>query len=575
MPGQTIQLRDLGRVQEIAAVLTRNGFGQVFSLLGVGGTLPSVADSDATTRPWARRLRQVLVELGPTFVKLGQVLSTRPDILPADALLEFQSLQNKVPPMDMAVVREILLEELGQPLEAVFSEFDELPIGSASIAQVHRAVLIDGGVVAVKVQRKGIARTIRSDLHILYSLAQLTEGRIQVPGFYTPSAIVQEFDAAITRELDFHQEAHSIEKFGNYFRDDPMVIAPEVHHRWCTGRILIMELMEGKPLRNVFGELRRSESKRLAHQLMDATFKQVFEFGYFHGDPHPGNILLTPSGKLAFIDFGVMGMLTGGMQDTILNAFTSLVFRDAETLAMTVYRAGGVDDRIDLRAFRAELELKMVEYHGASLDELADPATLVDVIQLAQRYRINLPAEYAVLARAVGLVEASIRALMPGMDIVSEVTPYAQRLIRQRFSPDRVAADAARFMVQMQGHMKELPTQFNQVLMDLEGGRLSFEMRDPEASLLRSEIRMAVQRMSLAFFASTITMGALLFIAAWSPSPFEIPLIGLAGILLLILGGVLFGTLGVHVLFANFLGPTAWRNRFVAVVRFLSWRRRD
>ena len=217
----------------------------------------------------------------------------------------------------------------------------------------------------------------------------------------------------------------------------------------------------------------------------------------------------------------------------------------------------------------------MVEYHGASLDELADPATLVDVIQLAQRYRINLPAEYAVLARAVGLVEASIRALMPGMDIVSEVTPYAQRLIRQRFSPDRVAADAARFMVQMQGHMKELPTQFNQVLMDLEGGRLSFEMRDPEASLLRSEIRMAVQRMSLAFFASTITMGALLFIAAWSPSPFEIPLIGLAGILLLILGGVLFGTLGVHVLFANFLGPTAWRNRFVAVVRFLSWRRRD
>ncbi|MFT6144114.1 MAG: ubiquinone biosynthesis protein [Myxococcota bacterium] len=573
MSGQTIQLRDLGRVQEIAAVLTRNGFGQVFSLLGVGSSLPSVADSEATTRPWARRLRQVLVELGPTFVKLGQVLSTRPDILPPDALVEFQSLQNKVPPMDISVVREILLEELGQPLESVFSEFDELPIGSASIAQVHRAVLVDGGEVAVKVQRKGISRTIRSDLHILYSLAALTEGRIQIPGFYTPSAIVQEFDAAITRELDFHQEAHSIEKFGNYFRDDPLVIAPEVHHRWCTGRILIMELMEGKPLRNAFGELRRSEAKRLAHQLMDATFKQVFEFGYFHGDPHPGNILLTPDGKLAFIDFGVMGMLTGGMQDTILNAFTSLVFRDAETLAMTVYRAGGVDDRIDLRAFRAELELKMVEYHGASLDDLADPATLVDVIQLAQRYRINLPAEYAVLARAVGLVEASIRALMPGMDIVSEVTPYAQRLIRQRFAPDRVAADAARFMVQMQGHMKELPTQFTQVLMDLEGGRLSFEMRDPEASLLRSEIRMAVQRMSLAFFASTVTMGALLFIAAWSPSPYEIPLIGLAGMALLVLGSVLFGTLGVHVLFANFLGPTAWRNRFVAVVRFLSWRR--
>lgn len=576
MSNQSIQLRDLGRVQEIAAVLARNGFGQAFTSLGLGKGLAAGGDVEAATKPWARRLRQVLVELGPTFVKLGQVLSTRPDILPQDALVEFQSLQNKVPAMPMDTVRAIVEEELGQPFEAIFSEFDEEPLGSASIAQVHRAVLADGGQeVAVKIQRKGIARTIRSDLHILYSLAQLTEGRLQVPGFYTPTAIVKEFDAAITRELDFHQEAHSIEKFGNLFRDDPAVVAPAVHHRWSTGRLLVMERMQGRPLRQVFGELNRAQGRKVAHLLMDATYKQVFEHGYFHGDPHPGNILLTDKGQLAFIDFGVMGLLTGAMQDTLLNAFTSLVFRDAETLAMTVYRAGGVDERIDLRAFRTELEKKMVEYHGVSLDELADPATLVEVVQLAQQFRINLPAEYAVLARAVGLVEASIRALLPGVDIVSEVTPYAQKLVRHRFSPERVASDAAKFMVQMQGHFRELPTQVNQVLMDLEGGRLSFETRDPEARLLRSEIQMAVQRISLAFFASTVTMGALLFIASWSPNPYGIPLTGLMGIGMLGLGTILFGALGVHVLFASFLGPTAWRNRFVAVWRFFSWRRHD
>jgi len=514
MAEQTIQLRDLGRVQEIATVLTRNGFGQVFSLLGLGGKLSSVAEADAPTKPWARRLRQVLVELGPTFVKFGQVLSVRPDILPPDLLAEFQTLQDQVPAMPIGVVRAILLEELGRPMEEVFEAFDEEPVGSASIAQVHRAVLVGGKEVAVKVQRRGIARIIRSDIHILYSLAALTEGRIAVPGFYTPTAIVKEFDAAITRELDFHQEAHSAEKLRAQLRDMADVFVPEVYHRWCSVRVLVLQLVKGKPLKAVFGTLERNHARRIAHLLMDATYHQVFENGYFHGDPHPGNLFLTDDDQLAYIDFGMMGLLTGAMQDTVLNAFTSMVFRDADTLAMTVYRAGAVDERIDLRLFRADLERKMLEYHGASLEELADPATIVDIIQLAARYRINLPAEYAVLGRAMGLIEGSLRGLLPGLDIVAEVTPYAQRLVRQRFAPERVAADAARLMVQMQGHFRELPTQMNQVLMDLEGGRLSFETRDPDASLLRQEIHMGVLRLSIAALASTVSLGALLFLAA-------------------------------------------------------------
>ena len=266
---------------------------------------------------------------------------------------------------------------------------------------------------------------------------------------------------------------------------------------------------------------------------MDATYAQVFEHGLFHGDPHPGNIIVTEDERLAFLDFGVVGMLTSHMQDTIISAFTSLVFKDAENLAMTVYRAGGTAERVDLRSFRDDMDMLMVKYHGASLDQLSTRATLVDVFQLASTYQINLPSEYAVLSRAITLVEGICRALLPGVDIVEEVKPWAQRLVRQRFSPERLAGDAARMLMQAQGHMKELPTQLSQVLMDLEAGQISFAIEDRGTQALKEAISLGAMRISLALLASTILLGAGLFFAAWSPSLMGLPVFGISGFMLL------------------------------------------
>jgi ubiquinone biosynthesis protein len=571
---KSIQVQDLGRLQQIVRVLAKNGFGQVFTSVGWMEALPSATD-EVRTRPFARRFRQALIDLGPTWIKLGQVLSVRPDIMPADVILELQMLQDKVPAMDVDDIHYILEEELGLPIEEVFEEFDPIPLGSASIAQVHRAILLNGQQVAVKLQRRGIEKKIRSDIHILYSLAQWFEGS-RIPGLYTPTAIVREFDIAIHNELDFTQELQAGERFYKNFKSNKDVIVPQMYSRWSTRRMLVMDFIDAKPLSTRLNIDKVTEKSRsLAHKLMQMSYEQVFVHGFFHGDPHPGNILVTEDDKLALLDFGLTGTLTGSMQDTLISAFTSLVFRDAETLAMTTYRAGATAQRVDIREFTAEIERLMTKYHGASLDEVTEnPANMMELIQVSAKYQITLPPEFAVLSRCFGLLEGTVRGLLPGIDIVEEVKPYAQKLVTSRLSPDRVAVDVARAIVQLQGHLRDLPTHVTQVLMDLERGDISFEMRNPDTQAMLSEIRIAVLRLSLALFAATITLGAFIFLGAWSPSPLYVPVFGLVGLLMAIGGASLFGALGIHVLFARYLSITFWRKQIVQLLRFFSWRKR-
>jgi len=572
---KSIQVQDLPRLQQIVGVLARYGFGQLFTTIGIGDG-PAQVDPEMKTSPLARRLRAAVVELGPTFIKLGQVLSVRPDILPPDVILEFETLQDRVPPMPEDEVREVLDAELGVPMSEVFESFDFEPLGSASIAQVHKACLLSGEEVAVKVQRGGIAESIRSDMHILYTLAGVLEKRVRLPGLHSPTEVVREFDVAITSELDFTQEMRAAERFFKNFSHRPEVVIPRPHPRWCSRRLLVMDLIEGVPLKQKLGvEQVTPESRALAHTLMECAYDQIFEYGFFHGDPHPGNIFVTDDGRIALLDFGLTGSLTGQMQDTIIAAFTAMVFRDAETLAMTVYRAGATSDRVDLREFRNEIERLMDKYYGMSLEELSDdPSTFMEVIQVATRYHIDLPPEFAVLSRTFGLVEGILRGLLPGVDIVEEVKPYAQRLVASRLAPERVAVDVARSMVQLQGHFKDFPTQLNQLMVDLEGGNVTFKIDNPQAHRLEDAIRMGGLRISLALFAATMTLGSLLFMAVWALAPLTNLLAGFLGVVLGGFGAALFGFLGIHVFFARFISLRFWRRAIGRVFQFFSLRRR-
>lgn len=560
-----MNVRDLGRLQEIAAVLVRHGFGHL-----VAGTVvdPGGAKAAESRLSAAARVRQVLIELGPTFVKLGQVLSVRPDILPGDFIKELESLQDRVDPIPFSAVKTTLEREWGVSLDERLLSIDEQPLASASIAQVHKAVTREGETVAIKVQRPEIERRIRSDLHILYTLAALLTGRLELPGFYTPVGVVQEFEAAINLELDFLQEARAIVRFRGLFRDHPDLMAPAVFDQFTTGRVLVLELLHGRPLSSI-DPADREAVEPMMEKLIEATYLQVFEHGFFHGDPHPGNLMLLDDGRLAYLDFGVTGTLTAEMQDTLMSLFMALVYRDAEGVALTLHRAGATDERVDLKGFSREVERLISKYHGASLEELTDRGTLMDFIEVASRYRIRLVTEFAVLARSVSLLDGVVRRFMPEIDIVATVTPYAQKLVGQRLGPERLGRDALRLMQHVQTAARDVPLQLNQMMMDLQTGSINIGTVDREAHHLRDEIRWAGTRLSMAMIACALGIsGALLMQPFSAITVAQVPVMPVAGMVLIGTSIFMGLSLVMHTLFAARIHPREWLRRWFAVLRF-------
>ncbi len=567
-----IDVHDLGRIRRIATVLARHGFGGLVEGSFASPPPAETPESNDTGTPWAIRLREVVVELGPTFVKMGQVLSVRADILPAALLVEFQKLQDEVPPVSWDEARSVIEEELGRPVEEIFQEVQSEPVASASIAQVHLGVLPDGRSIAIKVQRPHIREVIESDLHILYTTARLMEGRLTLPGVYTPVAIVQEFEAAIQQELDFFQEARHAARFAGNFREHPEVKVPAIHRELSTSKVLVMDEVSGRPLSALSPG---DPGVEIAMEvLVDATLTQVFEHGFFHGDPHPGNLLVQESGQLTYLDFGLCGTLTSEMRDIIITIFTALVFQDADTVAHTAYRIGAVEGRIDLRDFRSEIARLMDKYHGASLEDLSQAATLLEFIEVANRYRIRLPPEYAVLARAASLVDGTLRRLIPEADIIARVEPHARKLMARQLSPEKLTADALKVLVQAQANLRGLPSHMGQVLTDLERGRLELVTRDPESERLRRTLSAAGLQIAVATCAAGALVAGAILLQGFQP---ELAGLRIAEWLGLALGfAAIMGwcALTLHALVSSQFGPGDLGRTAVGIVRFFLGSRR-
>jgi ubiquinone biosynthesis protein len=549
--------QDLNRLRQIATAVVRHGFGAYLARSRLaeqlGGT-PTVAGAPTSgDRSTAARFRELLAELGPTFTKLGQLLSTRRDVLPAAWIKELESLQDDCPPLPIAEVREAIERGLGQPIEALFAELDPSPLASASIAQVHRARTHGGEQVVVKVQRPDIRARIEADLALLKYLALLLEAVIEETGVYTPTAVIEEFDRTIHEELDFENEARNARAMRAANEGREQVVIPRVHDAFSTSQVLTLDYIEGTRLNDVTPE-RGFDHERIARNIIEMSFRQLFEDGLFHGDPHPGNILVLPGNRLALLDFGLVGRLSRPQQELLVTLIVAVALRDPDSVARLLDKIGLPDSRGPVGGLRGDIGDILERYLGLRLDEIRTATLLGDLLDLAVRHRIKVPKEYAVLAKASMTVEGIIRRLYPRLDILEVGLPYARQLLLARFSPDDASGTLMRTLLRFQGLAEDVPHQLQKVLADLEGGKLRLNVRSADVEQLGAQVRSVGTLLFLGLLAASLTVGGLI-IVAFRASP-------LPGLVALGVGTAVAG-------FALTLHLAPFRLRKISIRRFI------
>jgi ubiquinone biosynthesis protein len=474
-------VRNTERMAQIGAVLARHGFGELLARLRLGG---GRSEPGAPARTFAVRLREALQELGPTFVKLGQIVSSRPDLVPADVVAELRKLQDDVPPMSPAEVEAILGEAYGETLAEVFVRFERAPIACASIGQVHAATLRlpDGGEadVVVKLQRPTARGVIERDLDLLYMLARLVERHIPEARIYSPVGLVAEFDRAVTAELDFVLEADNAEQFAANFAGVPHVRFPAIHRAASGKRVLVMERFHGRHLDDFVAG--NDAGPRVARAALQVVAKMAFEDGFFHADPHPGNIIMlgTPEEPvLCLIDLGLVGRLSEELRDQAIDLMIASVGADPRRLADALLAMGRPRGPVDLPAFRAEVEVLSRKYLGRPLAEIELSAAIRDLVQGAIKYDIEMPVEVTMVGKALMTIEGIGKQLDPDLDVWSELRPFLTRMVMRRYRPERVGRELVRGLRDLGAATSNLPTAASDVLDDLRGGRLAVIARDP------------------------------------------------------------------------------------------------
>jgi len=520
-------VRDLQRLRDITRVIARHGFGELLDRARIWDTLGrreevSLSDEEAKREQRlssAARFRELLAELGPTFIKLGQILSSRPDILPPDFIAELSKLQDDAPTMPIALVLELIEKGLGKPHAQLFASIDPAPLATASIAQVHRARLhpgpddpagAPGQAVVIKVQRPGIEEQIKSDTDLLSYLARFLEGVIEETGIYTPSGIVAEFREAMLTELDFDNEARNIEEFQKSHVDRPNVVIPALYRALSATTVITLGELTGIKLSEVLKDpgSPRWDRKKIARVIIDESFHQLFTDGLFHGDPHPGNLLILEGNRLGLLDFGLVGRMSKQMQESIILLVLSISLRDPDTVARLLYKVGIPDQRINLHQFRTDIHDILETYLGLKISEVDSSSLMRDLVDLALKYKIKIPKEYAVLSKAAGTTEGTLRVLDPDLDVAQVALPYAKKLLFERYNPTSISSSGLRALLHLQGVLQDTPQQISQIMMDLEGGKFSINVKNEELAKINTSIKALGVLLFMGSISSGLIIGA-------------------------------------------------------------------
>lgn len=568
-------LQDFKRARTILEVGRKYGFMLdpefTTKVPGLGLLTPS-KEISALSR--GERARKVLEELGPTFVKLGQVLSIRPDLVPGDIVDELKKLQKEVAPMPADELRETIESYLGAPIEQHFESLDLTPIAAASIAQVHRGKLkIDGEVhdVVIKVQRPGIREKMESDLSLLYWLARLAEGSIKEASLYQPVAIVREFESALLQELDFLNEARNIHEVTRNFESRPgLLVLPTVHDHVTSTRLLVMSFVEGMRITDVAGNP-AFDSEELLQRALEVIFEMVFGDGFFHGDPHPGNVLVTADSRIAMLDFGLMGRLTKEEQDTLVQLALAVFARNPTQLTRVVMKMGEVPRDFNRLAFEAGVRRLMDKYLGIELAQLNSQNLVRECMEMIVEHHVRLPAEYAILGRAAATIEGIGRIIYPEFNVIKVAAPFVTKLVQRRMDPTKLGTEAMGLALSLQQLLADAPQQASRLLDDFEAGRVQIGVRAQSLDELIVQQRVHSLRMVLAAAIASLVLAAAITLApfqytlesvGWSSSKWPvIPLL-----CFLLLGSLL------TMLWMTFLLPRGLQK--ISLAKLMFWKRR-
>ena len=509
-------IRDLGRVQEIAIVFVRHGFGDLVRRSGMAGMLERAGrllhleqrvESRRELTPPVR-LRRALQELGPTFVKLGQVLATRVDLLPPEWISELGLLQNAVPALPWAAVYPQLVEDLGGEPEAAFAKVETTAVAAASLAQAHRAWLHDGTAVILKVRRPGIVEVVEADMRLMARLAEVVESQLPDLRRYRPVEVVRQFRTSLRSELDFAAECRHAERIAASFADDPGVVVPRVHWQWTCERLNVQDFIDGIPAGNLAAvDAAGLDRAALARAGTGIVLKMVLEDGLFHADPHPGNIFFLRSGAIALIDFGMVGHLGERRRLEIAHLLHGMVVQDAEAVAdiLLDWSAGG---EVDEERLQADTSTLVDRYRGVPLKVLRMGTMLSDAAGLLRNHGLVLPPDLALVVKAFLTLEGFARQLDPGFDMASEAKPWLERVMLRRYAPSVLARRGRRGLAGLVELGAELPRDLRRLLRAARGGRIGARIDVPELKSFGDQVDRAASRLTIGVITAALIIGS-------------------------------------------------------------------
>jgi ubiquinone biosynthesis protein len=509
-------IRSIRRYLNIVRVLSAYGFDQALETLGLADMLvrsrrllskkdaPDIARLSA-----AERMRLVLEELGPTFVKLGQLLSTRPDVIPLAFVHEFEKLQDDVPSFPFSEVTAQLIRELGGPVDAFFAEIDPEPLAAASIAQVHRARLTSGEDVVIKVRRPGIVELVESDISALMSLARLAERHIHGSEIYDPVAMVREFARTIRREMDFSREGHTIEKFRDNFAGTPWMYFPRVYWGHTARGVLTMEYVDGVKVTDRDRlEQRGLDGALIARRGADAFLEMVLTHGFFHGDVHPGNLLILPGNVICLLDYGIVGRLDEALKTFLTDTLYAIVNRDMDEMVSLLLFAGDISDNLDNQGLKRDLSSFIDGYYELPLKEIEVGRMLMEFIEIITLYSIRIQPDLMLLIKSLVLVESMGRSLNPAFDMVEHLKPFIEKALRQKYSPRSVSRDMNKMLLAYLNLARNLPRDLKSFINRVNRNKFKIDLEHRGLDKFTADFDRSINRLSISLILAAMIIGS-------------------------------------------------------------------